>query len=98
MEQEAKDRLADNVKLLPKMASAWMMSLAGVLGAIWFALPPEQQLDLIKNSPLPPWAYPIAMTAIAVLARVWPQKAFRPPPADAADTQPLYPEPKGPAS
>lgn len=79
MEPEAKARLVDNIASLPKMASAWAMSAAGFLGMVWFTLPPEQQRALIEHSPLPPWAYPIALTVIGVIARVWPQKAVAPP-------------------
>jgi hypothetical protein len=86
MEQEAKERLAKNVSNLPKMASTWAMTAAGILGAIWFSLPQEQQMDLIVNSPLPPWSYPIALTAIGVIARVWPQKSFAPKTFDDVDS------------
>jgi hypothetical protein len=79
MDQEAKTRLASNVAGLPKMFSAWAMTLAGVLGTIWFSLPADQQLELFKHSPLPMWSYPIAMTVLGIVGRVWPQKSFNPP-------------------
>lgn len=90
MDPMMKARLSENVHNAPKMLSNWIMALAGVLGAIWFALPPEQQLMLLQNSPLPAWSYPVVLTAIGVLARVWPQKSLMPPESPAgADTQPL---------
>lgn len=73
-----KDKLATNLSSLPKMASAWVISAAGALGAIWLALPPEQQRALVEHSPLPAWAYPVALTVAGLAARVWPQKSLTP--------------------
>lgn len=97
MDQLSKDRLAANMQNAPKMLSNWVMVLAGTLGAIWFALPPEQQLLVLQNSPLPPWSYPIVLTAIGVIARVWPQKSLMPPAPPVSDdvpTQPLQGDPR----
>lgn len=97
MDQLSKDRLAANMQNAPKMLSNWVMVLAGTLGAIWFALPAEQQMLVLQNSPLPPWSYPIVLTAIGVIARVWPQKSLMPPAPPVSDdvpTQPLQGDPR----
>jgi hypothetical protein len=78
MDQALKDRLAANVLALPKMLSAWVMALAAALGVIWFQLPAEQQHALVQHSPLPVWAWPVAMSVLGIVARVWPQRSFMP--------------------
>lgn len=73
MEQATKDKLAVNVGASYKMASNWVMTAAGAVATIWFAMPPEQQAELVKHSFVPPWAYPIALTVLGIAARLWPQ-------------------------
>jgi hypothetical protein len=94
MDQTSKDRLKANFSSAHKMLSNWVFGAIGALGAIWFALPPEQQQVLLQNSPLPAWSYPVVMTAVGVLARLWPQKSLMPPELGAQDTQPLEGEPE----
>lgn len=69
-------QLLSNLNIAHKMLSNWVMGTAGTLGVIWFSLPPDQQKLLIEHSPIPAWAYPIALTVVGILARLWPQKAF----------------------
>lgn len=79
MDATGKARLALNLSNAPRMFSTWAMTLAGALGTIWFALPPEQQRTLLEHSPLPMWSYPIVLTAIGVVGRMWPQRLREPP-------------------
>lgn len=83
MTPENKEKLAANVKASYKMASNWVMTIAGALATVFFSLPPEQMAELVKHSFVPPWAYPIALTALGIVARVWPQKSLTPAEADA---------------
>jgi hypothetical protein len=85
MDQEAKDRMAANLSALPKEASTWAITAAGLLGTVWFALPDEQQMEILKHSPLPAWSYPVVLAVVGVIAKVWPQKAFAPPPNPPAE-------------
>ncbi len=78
MTDDQKAKLRENAAILYKMASAWVMGLAGTLGTVWLALPVDQQQTIIKLSPLPVWAYPIVLTALGILARIWPQKNITP--------------------
>lgn len=74
MTDDDKARLASNARNLHRMFSTWAMTLAGVLGTVWFALPLEQQQTLLEHSPLPIWSYPIVLTVIGVVGRMWPQR------------------------
>lgn len=76
MNDTTKQDLYANLAALPRMASAWVMWAAAALGAVWFALPADQQQTLLAHSPLPAWAYPIVLSALGIVARVWPQKGF----------------------
>lgn len=69
-----KDGLTLNLRNAPRMFSTWAMTLAGALGAIWFALPAEQQRTLLEHSPLPAWSWPIALTVLGIIGRMWPQR------------------------
>ena len=69
-----KDRLALNLSNATRMFSTWAMTLAGTLGTIWFALPAEQQRTLLEHSPLPMWSWPIALTVLGIIGRMWPQR------------------------
>jgi hypothetical protein len=93
VDNQSKARLAQNWQNAPKMVSNWIMLLAGTLGAIWFSLPPEQQLVLLQNSPLPAWSYPVVLTAIGVIARLWPQKSLMPPETPTTDDVPTTTQP-----
>lgn len=88
MDQLTKDKLAINVGALPKMASAWVMTAAGVLGTIWISLTPDQQMQVIQHSPLPVWSYPIVLTVVGIIGRVWPQKILKNAEADAKSADP----------
>lgn len=78
MNDTDKARLALNLSNARRMFSTWAMALAGTLGTVWFALTPEQQRTLLEHSPLPMWSYPIVLTAIGVVARMWPQRLREP--------------------
>lgn len=78
IQQSTKDRLAVNLAALHKMASAWVMTVAGMLGTLWLAMPPEQQSTLMGLLPIPPWLIPIALTLVGLAARAWPQKNITP--------------------
>lgn len=85
-----KEKLALNLATLPKMLSAWVMTLAGGLGVLWVSLPEPQQKLIIEHSWLPPWAYPIALTVLGLVARVLPQSNITPTEAEgkSADAPP----------
>lgn len=88
MDQTTKDKLAINIGAAHKMASTWVMGAAGALGVIWFSLTPDMQMQIIQHSPLPTWSYPIVLTAIGVISRVWPQKSITPVEAAAKSADP----------
>ena len=88
MDQALKDRLAANLLALPKMFSVWVMAIVAALGVVWFQLPAEQQQALVQHSPLPVWAWPIAMSVIGIVARAWPQRSLMPAPAAASPPAP----------
>lgn len=97
MEQITKDKLRINFENAHKMASNWVMSAAGTLGTIWFALPERQQQTVIEHLPIPLWMLPVVMTIIGVGARLWPQAAITPRVAAASSEtapQPLAEPPK----
>lgn len=76
MKQTSKDRLAANASSAWRMASNWVMTAAGVVFAIYLALPLDQQQTLIAHLPVPPWAIPIAASVIGIVARIWPQRSI----------------------
>lgn len=78
MNEIDKANLALNLRNAPRMFSTWAMAFAGTLGTVWLALPDEQQQALIEHSPLPMWSWPIVLTALGVVGRIWPQRLKRP--------------------
>lgn len=78
MEQETKDKLAENAANSWKMASNWVMAAAGVAFGIYLGLPADQQQQLIAHLPLPAWVLPIVASVIGIVARLWPQKSLAP--------------------
>ena len=78
MDEIIKDKLAINVANSWKMASNWIMSAAGIMFAIYLALPLDQQAALVAHLPVPPWVLPIVTSVIGIVARLWPQKSITP--------------------
>ena len=78
MNDESKEKLASNVANSYKMASNWVFTAVGALGAIWLALPPDQQQTIIAHLPVPAWVLPIVGTVVGVVARLWPQANLQP--------------------
>jgi len=76
MDQTTKDKLAVNVTNSWKMASNYVMAIAGALFAIYLALPLDQQQTLVAHLPVPAWALPIAGSVVGIVARLWPQKSI----------------------
>ncbi len=83
MTPENKEKLAINVANSYKMASNWVFTGIGTLGAIWLGLPVEQQQAIIAHLPVPPWVLPIVASVIGIGARLWPQKLITPEVASA---------------
>lgn len=73
MDQTQKTKLEINLANAHRMASNWVMTVAGTLGTIWFAIPKVQQEAFITHLPIPIWSVPIVLTVIGIAARVWPQ-------------------------
>lgn len=69
-------KLRANISIIHKMASVWVMGVAGTVGTIWFALPSDQQVVLLMHAHVPMWVAPIVATVIGVVARIWPQKSI----------------------
>lgn len=90
MDDVTKNKFATNVANSWKMASNWIMSLAGTLGMIYLAIPEEQEKTIIQHLPIPVWSVPIVLTVIGIIARLWPQKSITPAVAvaKADDTKP----------
>ena len=88
MSPEDKAKLAVNMGAAWKMWSNWVMTASGALGAIWLALPVEQQQAVIAHLPLPPWILPIVGTVIGVTLRIWPQASITQAEAAAKSAQP----------
>lgn len=78
MDPTTKEKLAVNVTNSWRMASNWIMSAAGVMFAIYLALPLDQQSALLAHLPVPPWILPILTSVIGIVARLWPQKNLTP--------------------
>lgn len=88
MTPENKEKLVTNVSNSYKMASNWVMTIAGALFAAFLALPAKcvdldtactvSQATLLAQLPVPPWALPVAATLIGIAARLWPQKSISP--------------------
>lgn len=76
MDQTTKDKLAINLANSFKMASNYVMALAGGLFAIWLSLPVDMQQELIAHLPVKPWLIPILTAAVGITARLWPQKSI----------------------
>lgn len=78
MEQEAKDKLAINVANSWKMASNWVMGVAGIAFGYYLSMPQVDQQKLVAHLPIDPYWFPIIASAIGYAARVWPQKSITP--------------------
>lgn len=88
MDQTTKDKLATNVANSWKMASNYVMGLAGAIFAVWLALPPEIQQTVIDHLPVKPWLLPVITAVLGIVARLWPQKSISPEVAAAESDQP----------
>jgi hypothetical protein len=90
MEQAQKDRLKANVVSLPKMLSAWFITLTGLLTAWWLGLGEPKQLEYLMMLPwkLPAEVYPLLLIVIGLALRAWPQTSLTPPDPDVQDTLP----------
>lgn len=76
MDDTTKEKLAINASNAWKMASNWVMGATGILFAIWFGLPADQQQAVIAHIPVPPWVLPILTSVIGIAARLWPQRSI----------------------
>jgi len=69
-------KLAANFAISWKMASNWVMGIAGVAFAFYLSLPLEKQQEVIAHLPVEPWAVPLIASFIGFAARIWPQKSL----------------------
>lgn len=79
MDDTTKARLDANLANGWRMASNWVQGVAGMMFAIYLALPPDQLATLNSHLPVPAWALPITTSVIGIVARLWPQKSITPP-------------------
>jgi hypothetical protein len=75
-------KLAANFAISWKMASNWVMGVAGVAFAFYLSLPLDQQQAVLAHLPVPPWVVPIVASLVGFLARLWPQKSLTTAEAD----------------
>ncbi len=76
MNQTTISKFKTNLSAIHKMASVWVMSAAGMLGMVWFMIPPDQQVTILEHTPIPLWMAPILATGIGIVARLWPSKVI----------------------
>jgi hypothetical protein len=101
MDQLMKDKLATNIGALPKMASAWVMGLAGAMWAAYLALPvtcdgtdascfSQHDLQAWASTTLhiPAFVFPLVVTLIGLAARIYPQKSLTVEEAGAKSAEP----------
>jgi len=100
-----KDKLAINLANAGKMASNWVMTICGALGAAYLTLPvkclPEEvgcvsQSVVLGHLFVPAWSIPLVAAAVGVVARIWPQRSITPAVAAAKSTDAEQPEGKQP--
>jgi hypothetical protein len=90
MEQVQKDRLKANLTSMPKMLSAWFITLTGLLTAWWLGLDALEQTRYLQMLPwkLSADKYPLLLLVIGLALRAWPQTSLTPPTPDEQDTLP----------
>lgn len=72
------DKLATNTKALPKMASAWVITIVSSAAAWFFAQPEAAQQNILAAIPVDPVWLPVISGLVALLARAWPQASITP--------------------
>ena len=81
MNEDKKERLAENVRALPRRISFWVMAAAGTVGAAWASMSPETQGAIIAALPIPIGWAPVVASLLGIASQIVPRR--RPSPDEA---------------